>query len=170
MIAQQVIESQGNSIVIEAMSNISITLDRLMAVFAGLCVVTLLVVLWPVLMGLWPILIAALLHLAAVGWCFRRAWRCNWVREKIRVEGDRLIVEHFRAGRIDRSEWPAAWVKIQVERGHFSEPRLFLASQGRRLEVGSFLPVEERRQLARMLERALRPQSAWRSANPIQVS
>lgn len=155
---------------IEAMSNVSMTLDRLMAVFAGLCMVTLLVVAWPVLMGLWPILVVALLHLLAVGWCFRSAWRRNWARERIWIEGDRLVVEHFRAGHKERSEWPASWVRIETERGRFAELHVFVSNQGRRREIGAFLPVGERAQLARMLDRALRPQSAWGSATPIQVS
>ena len=146
------------------------TLDEMMAVFAGLCVVTLLVVIWPVAMGLWPILIAAVLHLAVVGWCFRSAWRRNWVRETIRITDDALVVEHFREGRNERSEWPAAWARVQADRGRFGDLHVFISSQGRRCEVGAFLPVDERKQLARLLDRALRPQTAWQSANPIQVS
>ncbi|MFW5816125.1 MAG: DUF2244 domain-containing protein [Wenzhouxiangella sp.] len=146
------------------------TLDGLMAVFGGLCLVTLLVVAWPVVMGLWPILVVALLHLAAVGWCFRSAWRRNWARERIRIDGERLIVEHFRAGHAAKSEWPAAWARVQTDRGRFADLHVYVSSQGRRQEIGAFLPVGERAQLARMLDRALRPQSAWDSAKPIQVS
>lgn len=170
MIDLQAPEKSSDSLVIEALSNVSMTLDGLMAVFAGLCLVTLLVVAWPVIMGLWPLLVVALLHLAAVGWCLRSAWRRNWARERIRLEGDRLIVDHFRAGREERSEWPAAWTRVRTERGRFAELRVFVSSRGRCQEIGAFLPVEERAELARMLDRALRPQSAWCSAKPIQVS
>lgn len=170
MMALQQTEKSSISTVIEAKSNVSMTLDRLMAVFAGLCVVTLLVVAWPVVMGLWPILVMALLHLAAVGWCFRSAWRGNWARERIRIDGDRLVVEHFRAGQKEKSEWPVAWARIQTDRGRFADLHVYVSSKGWRQEIGAFLPVEERAQLAKMLERALRPQSAWHSAKPIQVS
>lgn len=146
------------------------TLDRLMAVFGGLCLVTLLVVAWPVAMGLWPILVVALLHLAAVGCCFRSAWRGNWARERIQIDGERLVIEHFRAGHTDKSEWPVAWARVQTERGRFADLHVFISSQGRRQEIGAFLPVGERAQLVKMLKRALQPQSAWHSAKPIQVS
>ncbi|MEE4638879.1 MAG: DUF2244 domain-containing protein [Wenzhouxiangella sp.] len=152
---------------IEALSNVSMTLDRLMAVFAGLCLVTLLVVAWPVVLGLWPILVVALLHLVAVGWCFRSAWRRNWARERIWIEGDQLIVEHFRAGLITRNEWPAAWTRVKMQPGRFAELHVFVTNQGKSQEIGAFLPVKERAQLARMLGRALQSQSAWRSEKSI---
>lgn len=132
-----------------------------MGVFAALCVVTLLVVAWPVMMGLWPVLLAALLHLAVVGWCFRSAWRGNWAREELRVEGDLLLVEHFRAGLRRKSEWPVAWSRVQMEEGRFGDVHVYVTSQGKRQEIGAFLPVSERTELARMVNDALRPRSAW---------
>jgi uncharacterized membrane protein len=170
MIALQETEKSTDSFVIEALSNVSITLDKLMAVFAALCLVTLLVVAWPVVLGLWPVLVVALLHLVAVGWCLRSAWRRNWARERIWIEGDKLVVEHFRAGLVKRSEWPAAWTRVRTEPGRFADLQVFVGSQGKSQEIGAFLPVKERAQLARMLGRALQSQSAWRSAKSIQVS
>ena len=146
------------------------TLDRLMAVFAGLCVLTLLVVAWPVAMGLWPILVVALLHLLAVGWCFRNAWRSNWAKERFTIANDQLVVEQFRAGHESSHEWPVAWTRVLQENGRFGEMHLFLASQGIRQEIGKFLPISERERLAAMLEQALQPQTAWSSVKPIQVS
>ncbi|MFW6340386.1 MAG: DUF2244 domain-containing protein [Wenzhouxiangella sp.] len=170
MIATQSIENHADCVVIEAMSNVSITLDRLVAIFAGLCLVTLAVIAWPVVMGLWPMLVVAVLHLAAVGWCLRSAWRKNWARERIRVENDRLIVEHYRAGHQASSQWPVAWTRVQLEHDRSGDLRVFVTSQGRRQQIGAFLPVAERARLARMLDRALHPLSAWSGANSIQVS
>jgi len=146
------------------------TLDQLMAVFAGLCVLTLLVVAWPVLMGLWPMLAIALLHLFAVGWCFRSAWRDNWAREIFRIDDDALIVDHFSAKHRITNKWSVAWTRLVREQGKFGEIHLVLMGQGKRQEIGAFLPTGERERLARMLERALRPQMTWSSAKPIQVS
>ena len=163
-------KKRANGEVIEARSNVSMTLDQLMAVFGGLCVVTLLVVAWPVFMGLWPILIVALLHLVAVGWCFRRAWRNNWAREIYRIEQDKVIVERLRADERLQTAWPVAWTWVKTERSRFGELRCFLVSQGKQQELGSFLPVGERERLAHMLDQLLRPQSAWSGGKPIQVS
>lgn len=170
MIALQQADKSSKNVVIEVKSNLSMTLDRLMAVFAGLSLVTLLVAAWPALMGLWPILLAAVVHLAIVGWCFRSAWRGNWARERLRIEGDRLIVEHFRAGHRNRSEWPVAWLRVQADQGRFADLHVYINNQGRRQEIGAFLPVHERAQLAEMLDNALRPRTAWCRTKPIQVS
>lgn len=170
MLEMQTSQRSTESIVIEARANLSMTLDRLMGVFAGLSLVTLLVTVWPLLMGLWPILLAALFHLAIVGWCFRAAWRGNWARESLRIEGDDLVVEHFRAGHQSRTEWPVAWTRVYKESGRLSDLRVFVGSQGRRQEVGAFLPVGERAELAAMLEKALRARSAWGGSQTIRVS
>lgn len=148
--------------VIELKSNLSMSLDRLAAVFAGLCALTFAVVAWPVVLGLWPILLAALLHLAVVGWCFRTAWRGNWVRERLEISAERLVIEHFRLGHRSRSEWPLAWARVQRGEGRFADLHVYVSSQGKRQEIGAFLPVNERAELARMLENALWPRTAWR--------
>ncbi|MEE4295450.1 MAG: DUF2244 domain-containing protein [Wenzhouxiangella sp.] len=146
------------------------TLDQMMAVFGALCLVTLLVVAWPVVMGLWPILVVALLHLLAVGWCFRRAWRSNWAREIYRLDEDAIVVEQLKVNQRLRTEWPVAWTWIRKERDRFGDLRCFLMSQGKQQEIGSFLPVSERERLAYMLDQRLRPRSAWSGGKPIQVS
>ena len=146
------------------------TLDQLMAVFAGLCVLTLLVVAWPVLMGLWPMLAIAVLYLLAVGWCFRNAWRNNWAREIFRVNDDVMVVVHLSAKRQVTDRWPVTWTRLVREQGKFGEVHLVLMSQGKRQEIGGFLPVGERERLAVMLEHALRPKMSWSSVKPIQVS
>jgi uncharacterized membrane protein len=142
--------------VIEARSNLSMSLDGLTAVFVGLCAVSLLVVAWPVFLGLWPVLLAALVHLAVVGWCFRAAWRGNWARERLRLDGDELVVEQFRLGRQSRRRWPAAWTRVELLAGRFGELRVFIASQGQRQEIGAFLPQTEREELAGMVKGLLR--------------
>lgn len=146
--------------VIEARSNLSMSLDRLTAVFGGICVLTLAIAAWPVFFGLWPILLAAVLHLLVVGWCFRAAWRGNWARERLRVDQDALVLEEFRLGRQQRSEWPAAWTRIETRPAPNGDVRVFLSAQGRRREVGSFLPVNEREQLVFALRSLLEPRSA----------
>lgn len=146
--------------VIEARSNVSISLDRLAAVFLGLSAVTLLVALGPLLLGFWPIMVAAILHLAVVGWCMRLAWRGNWARETIVIDREKLRIDHFDVRRRTRSEWPSAWVRVEVEEQRMGERRVLVACHDRRQVIGDFLPVGEKLALADALKESLRPFSA----------
>lgn len=160
MLQVKVSDHSSDDMLIEARSNLSMSLDRLSAVFGVICVLTLLIAAWPVFFGLWPILLAAMLHLVIVGWCFRAAWRGNWARECLRLEQDCLVLEEFRLGRQQRSEWPAAWTRVETRPARNGDVHVFLCAQGQRREVGSFLPVNEREQLGAALRRLLGPRSA----------
>ncbi len=156
--------------IIEAKSNLSISLDRLTAIFLALSTVTLLVALGPTILGLWPILLVALLHLVLVGWCLRMAWRGNWALESLAIGPDKLEVTHYRKNGCTCSQWPLAWVRVAVENERLGEQRVYLCCQGKRLQLGSFLPVAERLELAEALQNRLLPHSAWRNNNQAQVS
>lgn len=161
---------RDNPTVIEVRSNLSMTLDRLAAVFLGLSAVVLLVALGPTIMGYWPIMLAAIVHLIMVGWCLRLAWRGNWARERILIGPEQVVVEHFDLHRQSRSYWPAAWLQVNVEQGQLGERRISLSCQGRRQMVGLFLPPQERLVLADTLKDSLRPYSAWSDKKQLQVS
>lgn len=154
--------AQGEAAVtrIEILSNLSLTLDRLAGFFLVLSAVTLAVALLPTLLGYWPIMAIAVIHLAVVGWCFRLAWRGNWRRQEIRIGPQRLVFDDRSMHDEHHSEWPTCWVRVCTERNG-SEPRVFLAHHGRRVEVGPFVPAGERLAAARALAKALRPHSAW---------
>ncbi len=156
--------------IIELRSNLSITLDRLVAVFLGLSTVTLLFALGPLIMGLWPILIIALLHLLMVGWCLRQAWRGHWARERLLIGPDKLAVERIEQHGRTCSEWPLAWVRVRVAAKRPGDIRVFLVCHGKRQELGAFLPVSERMEFARMLKHCLQPLSAWTQENQPRVS
>ena len=162
-------EQPPDDMVIEARSNLSMSLEGLTAVFGGVCLVTLLVVAWPVFMGLWPILLAALVHLAVVGWCFRVAWRGNWARQRLLLDGDDLVVEEFRLGRHSRSAWPAAWTRVELVPGRMGNMQVFIRFQGRRLEIGTFLPVNEREELAAAVQGLLNRRSGWSGSQIIRI-
>lgn len=156
--------------IIEIRSNLSISLDRLMAIFLGLSTVTLLVALGPLILGLWPILIIALFHLLMVGWCLRLAWRGHWARERLLIGPEVLGVEHFEQGGRSRSEWPLAWVRVQILPDRSGESRVYLVCQGKRQQLGAFLPMSERMEFARTLKHCLQPLSAWTHENQPRVS
>jgi uncharacterized membrane protein len=147
--------------VIEVRSNLSMTLDRLAAVFLGISAVVLALALAITIMGMWPIMLAAIIHLVLVGWCLRLAWRGNWARERILIGRRDVVIEHHDARRHHRSSWPAAWLRVKIEEQPMGECQVVLACQGRRQVIGSFLPVQERLELAEVLKRNLRPRSAW---------
>lgn len=146
-----------HSRVIEARANLSISLDRLAAVFLGLSAVTLLVALGPLLLGFWPIMAAAIAHLLMVGWCMRLAWRGNWARERMMIDRDKLRIDHFDVRRKTRSEWPSAWVSVQVEEQRMGERQVVVTCHGKRQVVGEFLPTGEKLALADALKESLRP-------------
>ena len=156
--------------IIEIRSNLSISLDRLATVFLGLSAVTLLVALGPLILGLWPVLVVAVVHLLIVGWCFRLAWRGNWAREQLRIGKEMLTVEHYDLRKRFSSQWPVAWVKVRVESARFGDARVYLECKGQSQQLGAFLPVNERLELAEILKNCLRPLSAWNARNQPQVS
>jgi uncharacterized membrane protein len=157
-------------VIIDARANLSMSLERLATVFLGLSAVTLLVALGPLILGLWPILVIALVHLLIVGWCFRLAWRGNWARERLVVGPETLVVEHYALHDQSRKSWPVAWVQVQTDDCFAGDQRIFLACQGQRQQIGAFLPVSERLELAQALKESLRPLTAWSAENKPQVS
>ena len=153
---------RDGEVVIEACSNLSMTLDRLLAVFLGISAVTLAVAMGPLLLGLWPVMIVAIVHLLIVGLCFRSAWRGNWAKERLLITGDTLKLEHYDRRQARFKEWPTAWVRVLKETRRLGDERVFLACQGERQQIGDFLPVTERAELAEILKKRLQPVSAWR--------
>lgn len=141
--------------IIEARSNLSMTLDRLALVFLVLSAATLLVALGPFLFGYWPIMVAAVVHLLVVGWCLRSGWRGNWVRERMTIDRDTLAIDHYDARQRTHTEWPAAWVRVQVEERRMGERQVIVTCHGRRQVIGQFLPVNEKLALAGALKESL---------------
>lgn len=147
---------------IELLANLSWTLDRLAAFFLVLSAVTLLVALWPTIMGFWPIMAIALVHLAIVGICFRLAWRGHWARQDISVEGEQVLIKHRSAKREQITRWPVSRVRVAVETNK-EEPHVFLRLHDRQIELGKFLPAPERLEAAKVLSEMLAPFSIVRA-------
>ena len=115
--------------------------------------------------GAWPIcgffgLDVGLLYLA-----FRLNYRAARQRETLRLNADSFTVE--RVGiRGDRRLWrfQPFWLRVVLEEGTDRSNRLLLASHGRSLVIGDFVPPPARRELAGSLSEAL---ARWREAlNP----
>lgn len=146
---------------IEVLANLSLSLDRLAGFFLVLSGVTLTVALLPTLLGYWPIMAIAIVHLAIVGWCFRIAWRGHWARQDITVDADRVRVDFRTARGVEQYELPTDWVRVE-QRSARGEPRVYLVLHGKRIEIGSFVPADERIEAANCIIRALEPHSAWK--------
>jgi len=156
--------------IVELRSNLSISLDRLFFVFLGLSTITLLVAIGPLIVGLWPVMIVAVIHLVAVGFCLRLAWRGHWAKEQILIGPEKLEFNRFFDGVVERGSFPLAWVRVIVESGRLGDSRIFLSCQGRRQELGAFLSVDERLKAAQEMNKRIRPLSAWNHKNFEQVS
>jgi uncharacterized membrane protein len=115
--------------------------------------------------GAWPIcgffgLDVALLYVA-----FRLSYRSACQRETLRLSDDQFTVERIGI-RGERWFWrfQPFWVRVVLEERGAGTNRLLLASHGRTLPIGEFLPPPARREVAHSLRTAL---ARWRAAlNP----
>ena len=116
-------------------------------------------------LGAWPVcgffgLDVGLLYLA-----FRLNYRAARQRETLRLDADNFTVERVGV-RGDRRLWrfQPFWLRVVFEESADRSNRLLLASHGRSLAIGDFMPPPARRELAGSLAEAL---ARWRAAlNP----
>jgi len=107
-----------------------------------------------VVAGAWPVLPYSLLEitvLAGAFACLERRAR-DW--ERLTVDGERVIVERVRGGRVDRREWNRRWVRIETTAGRDGLPtRMVLRSAGQECEFGAALAARRRGEVAQALRR-----------------
>ena len=114
------------------------------------------------LIGAWPVcgffgLDVLLLYLA-----FRLSYRSARLCEHVRLTERELTVERVPVrGTARRWRFEPAWLRIVFEEKDEYTNRLTLASHGRSLVLGSFLPPSECRRFAATLQGAL---TSWRAA------
>jgi uncharacterized membrane protein len=116
-------------------------------------------------LGAWPVCGFFGLDVGLVYLAFRLSYRSARQRETLRLSDDQLTVE--RVGiRGERRMWrfQAFWVRVIYEERPDDSNRLALASHGRSLPIGTFLPAPVRCEVATTLRDAL---ARWRAAlNP----
>jgi len=116
-------------------------------------------------LGAWPVCGFFGLDVGLVYLAFRLSYRSARQRETLRLAEQELTVE--RVGiRGDRRLWrfQPFWVRVVFEERDDETNRLSLASHGRTLPIGTFLPSPVRRDVALTLRDAL---ARWRaSLNP----
>lgn len=109
------------------------------------------------LAGAWPVAGFLGLDVLLVYAAFRACRRAGRRRELIRLDRNGLHVRRVEPGG-DASDWrfEPYWVRVHMDDPPRRDSHLTLAERGRRLVIGLFLTPEERLDLARALEAALR--------------
>ena len=118
-----------------------------------------------VAVGAWPVIGFFGLDVALVYLAFRLNYRTARQSETIRLADDVFSVERVSV-RGERRNWrfQPFWVKVILEERPDTSNRLLVASHGRSLVIGDFVPPAVRRELAATLRDAL---TRWRnSLNP----
>ena len=118
-----------------------------------------------VAVGAWPVIGFFGLDVALVYLAFRLNYRTARQSETIRLADDMFSVERVSV-RGERRKWrfQPFWVRVILEERPDTSNRLLVASHGRSLVIGDFVPPAMRRELAATLRDAL---ASWRnSLNP----
>ena len=134
--------------------NCSVTPAQLGWFYASLCVLSLGIGIFFWFQGAKLILPFAGAELVAVGVAFMVYARHAADGEKISLQGAQLVVELENAGRLERSEFDRAWVRIEPKANDGS--LIEVSGQGRSVEVGRYVRPELRPALAREIRMALR--------------
>jgi uncharacterized membrane protein len=115
--------------------------------------------------GAWPVFGFFGLDVAALYLAFRISYRRARQREVLRLAGGDFTVERIGVSG-ERAVWrfQPFWLRVVLEERSDASNRLIVASHGRSLVIGDFLPPATRRELADTLKAAL---ARWRAAlNP----
>lgn len=138
--------------------NCSLAPRQLLGCYAWLCAISLGIagVFW--LHGATLVLPFAWLEIVAVGTAILTYGMHAGDSERIRLQDDRLTVEHACGGQTDRVEFRPVHVRVASERGEGA--LIELSGEGRTAVVGRFVRPELRPQLADELRRALRSGTA----------
>ena len=108
-------------------------------------------------LGAWLILPFAGLEMVGLYWAFRYVDRHAADYERIAIDGDRVRVEQFEAGRAVSHEFNRCWAQVVASPGG---ARLALRSHGREVEIGRHVDNDGRLALARELGRQMRAAAA----------
>lgn len=103
--------------------------------------------------GAWLILPFAGLEAVALGVALVSYGRRVGDYERIRLSGERLVVEVRDGDELHRHEFDPAWVRIVMSRG--GRGRVAVGYHGREVEIGRQLAEGERQRLVRELRRRL---------------
>jgi len=158
--------SDGSDIRVMARGNFSLDAGGLIGLLLALTVVTLSlagVLAWQ---GFWPVLLIAIIQVILVTWILIKAWERAWVAESIVIGPERIEVTRQRHKRVRHCELESAWAVVELEPPEIAwyGPRVVLRSREKAVELGQFLTLEEKNQLADYVRNAIRKYSAMSGA------
>jgi uncharacterized membrane protein len=104
-----------------------------------------------VVAGAWPVLPWSLAEITVLGVAFACLDRRSRDWERLTVQGDSVVVERMRGGRLVRREWSRYWLRVEAG----SARGLLLRSGADACEFGAELPAEARGEVVAQLRRLL---------------
>jgi uncharacterized membrane protein len=158
--------SDGTKASIQARGNFSLNAGGLLNLLLALAFVSLFLAGLLALQGYWPILLIAAIQLVLVGWVLIRAWERAWISEVIEIRKDFIRVIRQRYKRKRQYELETAWAVVELKQPDVAwyNPRLQLRSRSQVVELGSFLTSDEKYQLAKYVQSAIKKHSAIKGA------
>jgi uncharacterized membrane protein len=148
------IVADGPEFSVTVRRNCSISPRSALLAFAATAAVSFVIGVGFAYVGAWLVLPFAGIEIAALAAAFYVYARHAGDYERISVHDGRLRVEVRDAQDCAVHEFHPAWARVAMRRGA-SEPRLYVGSHGREIEIGRHLTVPARGVLARELEARL---------------
>jgi uncharacterized membrane protein len=106
--------------------------------------------------GAWPVTPFMGADVVLLAWALNATYRAAKRSERLKLTPRLLRVErHPARGEPDRIELNPYWIRVDLEEPVQSSSRLMLASHGRAVQIGAFLPPDERLSVAKALRAAL---------------
>jgi uncharacterized membrane protein len=121
------------------------------------------------LMGAWPVLGFFGLDALAIYWAFRVNFRRARACEEVRVTSSELRLRRVsHRGQVTEFVFNPLWVRLDRKtHPEYGVEKLYLASKGRRVAIGSFLSPDEKASFASALMVALQVARRGPTLNPI---
>jgi uncharacterized membrane protein len=121
------------------------------------------------LLGAWPVIGFVGLEIGLVFWVFRAHYLGTKRRyERITTIDPSLYIERAdMKGRVEVESLPLSWLNVHLEatdkenlpegdRHLITRQKLFVTSRGRKIEIGGFLPYQEKPAVAKALNKMIR--------------
>jgi uncharacterized membrane protein len=156
----------GSAERIMARGNFSLDAGGLMFLLLALTAVTLGLAGLLAWQGFWPVLLIAMIQLTLVIWILVRAWERAWVSELVIVGPEWIEVTSQRHKQRSHCQLQVAWAVVELEQPKVAwyGPRVILRSRGNKIELGQFLTIDEKKQLADCVRIAVQKHSAIKGA------
>ena len=108
------------------------------------------------LAGAWPVFCFFGLDVALIYWAFKANYAAARLYETVDITDDELVVRRFEPRRPAKTwTFQPYWVRVELTEEEDTCGPLYLKSHGRSLQIGAFLPANERKDFAEALRAAL---------------